>query len=220
MEPPGAMIAVQPPSTAASRPSEMETIRRSHTHAPVTRGADSGDTEPRYAIRLAGADAARRSILGDHDAVGFDVAHDVPGQRDIVPLLRFGLSLADDPPTLRAVLPDRYLRPTRRSTRCERAARRPARAEGRIGKRMMRRFFFFVNSSSASSSNSGAATISRKNFESDFGRREIDRARRQRRCHRRPKPNQPPTLRAIARSTRRPLRDPARNRMLDDDART
>ena len=94
------MIAVQPPATAASKPSANGKKPSLAQAAPraLSPARARGDLHGADAIGLAGADAARRAALHDDDAVALHVAHDVPREGEVVPLLRIGLAPANHPP--------------------------------------------------------------------------------------------------------------------------
>ena len=107
-EPPGWMIAVIPASTASCGPSEngknaSEAIAAPSSEEPACAGLLDREAHGVHAAHLAGADADRGEVVGQHDRVGAHVLADLPGEEHLAPLGLGGLALGDDL-HLRAVL--------------------------------------------------------------------------------------------------------------------
>ena len=108
IEPPGWMIAVTPASTRELRAVGEREERVGGQRGAEQRGAGLAGLLDReadgvHAAHLAGADADRGEVVGQHDRVGADVLADLPGEEHLAPLGLGGLALGDDL-HLRAVL--------------------------------------------------------------------------------------------------------------------
>ncbi len=165
IDPPGAMIAVQPPSTAASKPSAngKEPVAGARRPARQRPGAPAAICTALTRLVCPAQIPRVVPLFDDDDAVALDVTHDVPREREVVPFLRaLGCRLLTTRHSS-AARRDRRLRRARRRARCARAARAPARPAAIAREPHDAQVLSFSRSSSASASNSGAATISRKN---------------------------------------------------------
>ena len=106
------------PGTGRTRP-RRATRRRASGRA---RRLLDGDPDGVDAAHLAGADADRLQVLGDHDRVRADVLADAPGEEQVAPLRLVGLA-RDDLPSPRG-----RRRPSRGPARAGRRARACSRA--------------------------------------------------------------------------------------------
>ena len=98
IEPPGWMIAVTPAWAAdldAVREREVRIRRHDRGPRPVAR-APQRDLDRDLAAGLAGADADRRRVAGEHDRVRADVADRAPGEQQVGQLLERRPALGDD----------------------------------------------------------------------------------------------------------------------------